>query len=76
VERDRYTTEIQLTEKAPEPGEEEVSFVEEEAETITLGILLVGGVAVYIAGRMWFAKKEEDEEEKEEEVEEEEKEED
>jgi len=74
VERDRYSTAVQLTETAPRPGEEEISFVEEEAEAITLGIILVGGVAVYIGGRMWLSKKEKGKEEEGEEKEEEKKE--
>jgi len=58
---DRYTTEIQLTETAPEPGDEEVTFVEEQSETITLGIILIGGIVIIGAGRVWLSKRKGDE---------------
>jgi len=57
---DTYTTEIILTETAPEPGDEEVTFVEEQSETITLGIILIGGIVLIGAGRVWLSKREED----------------
>jgi len=57
VEEDRYTTEVQLTETAPEPGDEEVTFVEEQSETITLGIILIGGIVFIGAGRVWLSKR-------------------
>lgn len=60
VGRDRYTTNIQLTETAPQPGDEEVSFVEEEAEKITLGIVLIGGILAFGAARILLSKKKED----------------
>lgn len=60
VERDLYTTEVQLTETAPEPGDEEVSFVEEEAETITMGIILTGGILIIGAARIFLNKKDEE----------------
>lgn len=58
VEGDNYTTEVQLSETAPEPGEEEVSFIEEEAETITFGIVLIGGVIIFGLVRIFLRKKE------------------
>lgn len=60
LEEDGYITEIQLTETVSEPGEEEVSFIEEEAETITLGVLLIGGIAVFGAARILLNKKKEE----------------
>ena len=62
LDGDNYTTEIQLTETAPEPGDEEVSFIEEEAETITFGIILIGGIVVIGAVRVLLSKKKEDDE--------------
>ncbi|MFP3872076.1 MAG: hypothetical protein ACOCTR_06430 [Candidatus Natronoplasma sp.] len=62
VERDRYTTSVELTETVPDPGEEELSFVQQESETITLGIILFGSVALYIGGRVWLGKKRKEEE--------------
>lgn len=79
VDGDIYTTSIHITDPAQEADDAELTFIEEEAEAITLGIVLVGGVAVYIGGRIWLSKKdegEEDEEEKEKKEEKEEKEED
>jgi len=60
LDGDHYTTAVQLTETAPKPGNEEVSFVEEEAETITLGIILIGGIVIIGAARIFLSKKDEE----------------
>ena len=60
VNEDRYKTTIQISQAAPEPGDEEVSFLEEEAETITLGILLIGGVVIFGIARVLLSKKKEE----------------
>jgi len=57
---DRYNSEIRLTETVPQPGEEEVSFIEEEAETITFGIVFIGGILLIGAVRIFISKKKDD----------------
>ncbi len=57
---ENHTTEIILTEIVPPPGDEEVSFIEEEAETITFGILFIGGIIAIGAVRIALSKRKED----------------
>ena len=61
LEDDEYITEIQLSEIAPQPGDEEVSFIEEEAETITLGVIFIGGILFIGLGRIWLNKRKKEE---------------
>lgn len=60
LDEDDYTTAVQLTETIPQPGEEEVSFIEEEAETITFGIVFIGGILLIGAVRIFISKKKDD----------------
>lgn len=61
VEKDTYTTKIQLSQTVPEPSEDEISFVEKESETITFGALLIGGVVVFGAARVLLSSAEDKE---------------
>lgn len=59
VDEDTYTTDIIITDPSPQPDDPELTILEEQTETITLGIILIVGVSLFILGRLWLANKEE-----------------
>ena len=57
LDGNRYTTNIQLSETVPQPVDEEVSFLEEKAETVTLGIILIIGVLIFGVFRVFLSRR-------------------
>lgn len=66
VGRDIYTTNIIIGQTASRPpGDTDLRFLDEEARTITMGIILIGGMVAYGVGRIWWGKRKKEKREKE-----------